>query len=57
MELVDGPFRQLNGIWEFIALGNEGCKVSFALDFEYSGTLLAPIMRIGFQKLAESHGR
>ena len=53
MTLVDGPFRQLNGVWEFIALGSEGCKVSFALDFEYSGTLLAPIMRIGFQKLAD----
>lgn len=52
MELVDGPFRQLNGAWEFVALG-AGCKVSLALDFEYSGTLLAPIMRIGFQKLAD----
>jgi len=52
LELVDGPFRSLSGSWEFTALGASGCKVALALDFEYAG-LMAPIMRAGFQKLAD----
>jgi ribosome-associated toxin RatA of RatAB toxin-antitoxin module len=53
MQLVEGPFKQLSGTWEFAALGDRGCKVSLALDFDYSGRLMAPIMRAGFQKLAD----
>lgn len=53
MKLVDGPFRHLSGAWNFLPLGEGGCKVSLALDFDYSGVLMAPIMRTGFQKLAD----
>lgn len=53
MRLVDGPFRHLAGAWEFIALGEAGCKVALALDFDYSGRLAAPILRSGFHKLAD----
>ena len=52
IELVEGPFRHLSGAWEFAALGTDGSKVTLALDFEYSG-VMAPLMRIGFQKLAD----
>ena len=52
IELVEGPFRHLSGAWEFAALGTDGCKVTLALDFEYSG-VMAPLMRVGFQKLAD----
>jgi ribosome-associated toxin RatA of RatAB toxin-antitoxin module len=53
MQLVEGPFRSLAGTWTFTALGDSGCKIALALDFEYSGRLMAPVMRIGFQKLAD----
>ena len=53
MQLVAGPFRQLAGSWEFAALGADGSKVALALDFDYSGGLMAPVMRVGFQKLAD----
>lgn len=52
MNLVDGPFRELHGGWQFANLG-DGCKVSLALDFDYAGGLVAPLMRVGFQKLAD----
>jgi ribosome-associated toxin RatA of RatAB toxin-antitoxin module len=52
MQLVDGPFRQLRGAWVFTALGG-GCKVALELDFDYAGKLLAPVMRAGFEKLAD----
>jgi ribosome-associated toxin RatA of RatAB toxin-antitoxin module len=53
MQLVEGPFQSLAGIWTFAALGDSGCKIALALDFEYSGRLMAPVMRIGFQKVAD----
>ncbi len=52
MSLVDGPFRSLEGVWEFIALGDAGCKVTLALDFEYAGRLGGGALRLGFQGLA-----
>jgi ribosome-associated toxin RatA of RatAB toxin-antitoxin module len=53
MHLVDGPFRTLEGEWTFLALGDSGCKISFALDFDYSGRFTAPALRLGFQNLAD----
>ncbi len=53
MQLVEGPFRSLAGTWSFTALGDSGCKIALALDFEYSGRMMAPVMRIGFEKLAD----
>jgi len=52
MNLVEGPFRSLHGVWDFTALGDAGCKVSFALDFDYAGKLGGAALRLGFQGLA-----
>jgi ribosome-associated toxin RatA of RatAB toxin-antitoxin module len=52
MRLVEGPFRALFGVWTFTPLGEVGCKVALALDFDYSG-LMSPVLRRGFQKLAD----
>lgn len=52
MSLVDGPFKSLDGVWDFIALGDAGCKISFALDFEYAGKLGGTALKLGFQGLA-----
>ena len=53
MQLVDGPFSALSGAWEFAELGESGCKIALALDFEYRGRILAPVFRAGFEKLAD----
>jgi ribosome-associated toxin RatA of RatAB toxin-antitoxin module len=52
MRLVDGPMRALDGVWTFTALGDEGCKVALALDFDYAGKLVGTALRLGFQGLA-----
>lgn len=39
MELADGPFKQLHGLWTFTPLGDSGCNVSLKLDFEVSNSL------------------
>lgn len=52
MNLVDGPFNYLRGVWQFTPLGEEACKVSFSLEFEMKSRLLG--MAVG--KLFESVG-
>lgn len=51
MHFVEGPFRSLDGVFEFIALGDTGCKVSLALDFDYAG-IGGSVLKLGFQSLA-----
>lgn len=53
LELVDGPFRHLQGHWLFHALDEEACKVSLQLDFEISGALVGSAVALGFPKLAD----
>ncbi len=40
MQLEEGPFSQLQGVWEFKALGDKACKISLDLSFDYAGPLM-----------------
>jgi ribosome-associated toxin RatA of RatAB toxin-antitoxin module len=40
IRLVEGPFRRLDGLWRFAALGAGGCKIEFRLTYEFSSKLL-----------------
>ncbi|HCS65310.1 MAG TPA: ubiquinone-binding protein [Cellvibrio sp.] len=40
MNLVDGPFKYLRGVWRFTPLGEQACKVTFELEFELQNRLL-----------------
>ena len=53
MVLRDGPFRRLEGHWEFHALDESACKVTLLLDFEPQSRLLVPALTLGFQGLAD----
>jgi ribosome-associated toxin RatA of RatAB toxin-antitoxin module len=53
MRLRDGPFRRLEGRWQFHALDESACKVSLTLDFEPQSSLLLPAMTLGFRGLAD----
>lgn len=41
MELafVEGPFETFGGRWTFAPLGDDGCRVELALDYELTGAL------------------
>jgi len=39
MVLEEGPFKTLEGIWEFKALGEDACKVSLTIDFEFESAM------------------
>lgn len=51
IDLVEGPFRSLEGLWCFDPLGDNGCKVGLVLDFDYQG-FGGMALKIGFQGLA-----
>ncbi|OBT20915.1 ubiquinone-binding protein [Vibrio tasmaniensis] len=40
MELVDGPFKKLQGGWYFTPLDDQACKVELELEFEFSSRMI-----------------
>lgn len=54
IELVNGPFRRLSGGWLFQSLGDDGSKVSLALEFEFESRTLEMIFGRFFEKTCNS---
>ena len=54
MQLVEGPFKHLHGIWRFEPLGDAGSKVMLDLEFEFSSKLLGMTFGPLFSKIASS---
>ena len=53
MKLLEGPFKDLQGEWRFLQLGDDGCKISLELDFEMNSGLVATMFGKGFGKIAD----
>lgn len=47
MRLVEGPFKRLEGFWQFTPLRDDACKVGLSLEFEFSNSLV----RMAFGKV------
>ncbi len=41
LDLLEGPFKRLHGLWTFTPLSEQACKVQLKLDFEFSNRLVA----------------
>jgi len=54
MLLVDGPFKHLQGAWQFTQLGDDGCKVSLELEFEFKNKLISMTMGPVFSQIANT---
>ncbi len=52
LELEEGPFSTLAGIWDFKVLSDEACKVSLNLHFEFSGKIASLAMSKVFNQVA-----
>jgi ribosome-associated toxin RatA of RatAB toxin-antitoxin module len=52
LQLVEGPFKYLQGYWRFEKLDDKSCKVSLDLSFEFSNRLLAFAVGPVFSKIA-----
>ena len=57
LQLVDGPFSQLEGCWNFKAVGDgsqRACKIDFSLHYGFSSSTLAALVGPVFDKIAGS---
>jgi ribosome-associated toxin RatA of RatAB toxin-antitoxin module len=54
LSLVGGPFRHLEGGWRFEPLGDEGCKVSLELDFEFESRMVDMLFGSFFEDTCNS---
>ena len=54
MTLVDGPFKSLDGVWEFIAFDETSSKVKLDLNFEFSSGITAVLVSPLFTQIANS---
>jgi len=54
LELVDGPFRKLHGVWTFKPLREDACKVELELEFEFSGKLIDKAFGGVFHQIANT---
>jgi ribosome-associated toxin RatA of RatAB toxin-antitoxin module len=54
IKLVDGPFRHLEGVWRFIPLADDACKIEFRLHYEFSSHLLEKIIAPVFSHIANT---
>lgn len=61
MALVDGPFSQLDGVWQFLPLGEPGedgearaCKVEFELQYAFAHGALEAVISPVFDRIANT---
>lgn len=54
MNLVEGPFRTLDGSWQFTDFPGHGCKIEFRLHYEFSSRLLEKLVGPVFSHIANT---
>lgn len=54
LQLVDGPFSDLKGDWYFTALGTDGCKVEFVMEYAFASRALEMVVGPIFNRVANS---
>jgi ribosome-associated toxin RatA of RatAB toxin-antitoxin module len=52
MQLVEGPFRVLEGHWRFTPVASNGCRIDFSLRFQFSNALTSVLLDPLFEDTA-----
>lgn len=50
LELVSGPFKRLEGLWTFTAIGTAGTKVVLDMKFEFANPLASMLFGRAFEQ-------
>ena len=53
LELVDGPFSQLQGAWKFVDIDDDGSRVNLDLEFELSNRILKVALESFFSQICD----
>lgn len=51
MNLLNGPFRYLNGAWTFQPFDEQSCQITLQLDFEFANPMIAMVFGKVFNEL------
>lgn len=54
LRLIEGPFRHLQGYWQFRDLDDNACRVSLELEFEFASRLLGMAFGRVFTQVANT---
>ena len=54
LDFVEGPFDKFKGHWRFVPLGDEGCRVEFALDYTFSNAAMDKLLGPVFGHIIET---
>ena len=54
LHLVDGPFRRLEGAWNFKPLSENACKIEFQLSYEFSSKMFEKVIGPVFSQIANT---
>ena len=54
VQLVEGPFRVLDGTWRFTPLAEQACKIDFSMHYEFSSKLLEKLVGPVFSYIANT---
>jgi ribosome-associated toxin RatA of RatAB toxin-antitoxin module len=49
MQLVEGPFKVLEGSWDFTPVASNGCRIDFKLRFQFSNALKSALFEPLFE--------
>ena len=52
IELKDGPFKYLDGSWQFIELRENACKIEFRLNYQFANIFLEKLIAPVFNYIA-----
>ncbi len=53
LDLVEGPFRKLNGVWQFQP-SDGGCLIRLHIEFEFGNRLLSAALSAAFKPITDS---
>ena len=52
LKLVGGPFRRLEGLWQFKPLAENACKIEFELSYDFSNKVFEKVIGPVFNQIA-----
>ena len=50
LELVNGPFKQLHGLWTFTAIGTSGTRIVLDMKFEFANPVASMLFGRAFEQ-------
>ncbi len=54
VQLVSGPFKQLQGYWSFESAGEGMCRIIFKMNFEYKNIIIKLALNKLFQRIGNT---